>query len=394
MITELSVMEQRYQAVSAVIHDGFSVVEVASRFGVSRQTIHSWLAKYEKSGLPGLTNHSHKPQGCSHQISAEIDVLICELRRRNPGWGPRRIEFELAKFNTAPLPSRSAIYRAIRRANLIDPHARRRRDEKFRRWERAAPMELWQFDVVGGIYLADGSELKCLTGVDDHSRFCVSAGLMRRANSKSVCDHLQASLHRYGIPQEMLTDNGKVFTGRFNSQKDVEVFFDKICRENGIEHLLTAPRSPTTTGKIERFHRTLRSEFLMERKFESMEYAQSELDHFIDYYNHQRPHQSLDMATPITRFTISAPLVTESRSTQGAREGEIWVARRIGGNGVISIAWQQISVGKHRAGQDVDVLTTQSMVYIYYKDELLKTALRSNNKEVRKKHASVLRKLS
>lgn len=89
-------------------------------------------------------------------------------------------------------------------------------------------MELWQFDVVGGIYLEDGSELKCLTGVDDHSRFCVSSGLMRRANSKSVCDHLQSSLARFGIPQEILTDNGKVFTGRFNSNKNVEVLFDKI----------------------------------------------------------------------------------------------------------------------------------------------------------------------
>ena len=226
-------MEQRYQAVSAVIHDGLSVVEVASRFGVSRQTLHSWLLKYEKRGLTGLTNHSHKPNSCAHQMSAEIDVLICEMRRRNPLWGPKRISYELEKKGVEVLPSLSGIYRALKRAELIDPKARKRRDEKFKRWERAAPMELWQFDVVGGIYLADGSELKCLTGVDDHSRFCVSAGLMHRANSKSVCDHFQKSLGRYGIPQEILTDNGKVFTGRFG-YRDTEVLFDKICRENGI----------------------------------------------------------------------------------------------------------------------------------------------------------------
>jgi len=177
------------------------------------------------------------------------------MRRRNPIWGPKRIEYELAKRNVEEMPSQSAIYRALKHSDLIDPHARKRRDEKFKRWERAAPMELWQFDVVGGIYLADGCELKCLTGVDDHSRYCVSAGLMHRANSKSVCDHFLRSLCRYGIPQEILTDNGKVFTGRFG-YKDTEVLFDKICRENGIEHLLTAPRSPTTTGKIERFHRS------------------------------------------------------------------------------------------------------------------------------------------
>jgi transposase InsO family protein len=181
-------------------------------------------------------------------------------------------------------------------------------------------MELWQFDVVGGIYLTDGSELTCLTGVDDHSRFCVSAGLMHRANSKSVCDHLLAALKKHGIPQEMLTDNGKVFTGRFG-YKDTEVLFDKICRENGIEHLLTAPRSPTTTGKIERFHRTLRTEFLMEQQFENFDQAQSEFNHFVDRYNDQRPHQSLDMKTPATSL--------QSGGTHG-QQASLWGGTHLG----------------------------------------------------------------
>jgi hypothetical protein len=85
------------------------------------------------------------------------------MRRRNPIWGPKRIEYELAKRKVEVMPSQSAIYRALKGAELIDPHARKRRDEKFKRWERAAPMELWQFDVIGGIYLSDGSELKCFT---------------------------------------------------------------------------------------------------------------------------------------------------------------------------------------------------------------------------------------
>ena len=68
------------------------------------------------------------------------------------------------------------------------------------------------------------------------------------------------------MPEEILTDNGKVFTGRFN-QPPVEVLFDRVCRENGIAHLLTQPRSPTTTGKIERFHRALRTEFRTDRVF-------------------------------------------------------------------------------------------------------------------------------
>ena len=89
---------------------------------------------------------------------------------------------------------------------------------------------------------------------------------MPRERTQAVCDGLAAALRAYGVPEQILTDNGKVFTGRFD-RPPVEVFFDRICRENGIEHLLTQPRSPTTTGKIERFHRTLRIEFDTSRVF-------------------------------------------------------------------------------------------------------------------------------
>ena len=73
-------------------------------------------------------------------------------------------------------------------------------------------MELWQVDVVGGFLLADGRRAKALTGVDDHSRFCVSAFLMLRENASSVAAGLRLALERYGLPGQVLTDNGKVFT--------------------------------------------------------------------------------------------------------------------------------------------------------------------------------------
>ncbi len=139
-------------------------------------------------------------------------------------------------------------------------------------------------DVVGGFVLADGRRAKALTGVDDHSRFCVSAYLMLRESSPNVCDGLALALRAYGVPEQILTDNGKVFTGRFN-QPPVEVLFDRICRENGIEHLLTQPRSPTTTGKIERFHRALRTEFRTDRVFADLATAQAELDEWVHDYN-------------------------------------------------------------------------------------------------------------
>jgi transposase InsO family protein len=187
-------------------------------------------------------------------MPAEVEAELLELRRSRPYWGPRRLVFELGKRAVVPLPSESAAYRALVRAGMIDPSARDRRSRKWKRWERGTAIELWQMDVVGGFVLADGTRAKVLSGVDDHSRFCVSAHLMVRESSTNVCEGLAKALRTHGVPAQILTDNGKVFTGRFHKPGvPVEVLFDRICRENGITHRLTKIHSPTTTGKIERF---------------------------------------------------------------------------------------------------------------------------------------------
>jgi transposase InsO family protein len=159
-----------------------------------------------------------------------VAARVLELRRARPYWGPRRIRLELVRLGVVPVPSESAVYRCLVRAGVIDPVSRRRRAEKWKRWERATPMELWQLDVVGGFLLADGTSVKALTGVDDHSRFCVSARLMARERTQPVCDGLAAAMRAHGVPEQILTDNRKVFTGRFH-HPPVEVLFDRICRE-------------------------------------------------------------------------------------------------------------------------------------------------------------------
>jgi transposase InsO family protein len=388
MLVELSVVEQRYQAVLAVIRDGVPIVQVAHRFDVSRQAVHRWLRWYEDQGLAGLTDRSHRPPRCSHQMDPAVEVWVLEARRRNPEWGPRRLVHEASRAGVEPAPSRSGIYRALKRADLIDPQARRRRSRRFRRWERGGAMELWQMDVVGGVLLAGGRQAKILTGIDDHSRFVVCAGLMMRATGRAVCSHFADALARHGVPQEILTDNGKCFTGRFGP-KDTEVLFDRICRENGIDHLLTAPRRPQTTGKIERFHRTLRQEFLTGRVFADLATAQDELDRWVASFNTERPHSALQMATPASRFTVTDPgRPADASALRPERSGEDWISRRVAPNGVISVAWQEISCGKHRGGHRVDIHLQGPVLQIWDGDELIKTVLRTNDKEVRKKRAA------
>ena len=91
MLLELTVAEQRFNAVMEVLRDGLTVIEVADRDGVSRQTVHGWLGRYRTGGLEALADRSHRPRRCPHQMPAAIEGRLCELRRRHPrganaGW--------------------------------------------------------------------------------------------------------------------------------------------------------------------------------------------------------------------------------------------------------------------------------------------------------------------
>jgi hypothetical protein len=123
-------------------------------------------------------------------------------------------------------------------------------------------MHLWQLDLVSGTYLTDGRECKMLTGIDDQPRFVGVAAVLAVPSGRAVPDAFLRAMRSYGVPGEVLNDNGKQFTGRFTRPRPAEVLSERVCRENGITQKLTKPYSPTTTGKIERWHATLHRELL------------------------------------------------------------------------------------------------------------------------------------
>jgi hypothetical protein len=154
-----------------------------------------------------------------------------------------------------------------------------------------------------------------------------------RATARPVCLAFVDAMRVYGVPEEVLTDNGKVFTGRFHKPGlPVEVLFDRICRENGITHRLTRIASPTTTGKIERLHQTLQRELLDEHgPFTGIGELQAALDTWRAEYNTDRPHQSLAMAFPASRFSsalstlelrIPAQLTASTRNPEPPRPAD------------------------------------------------------------------------
>jgi transposase InsO family protein len=395
-LVELSVMEQRYRAVLEV-EAGCPVTEVAERFGVSRQSVHTWIKRYRAGGLAALADRSHRPVSCPQRTDAEVEAVVCEIRRMHPRWGPARLAHELQRRGITPVPSQATIYRILVRHQLIVPGQRRRPRSSYTRWQREAPMQLWQLDIMGGVFLAHGTEVKLVSGIDDHSRFIVIAHLVPRASARAVCRAFAAALARHGAPEEVLTDNGKQFTGRFTRPRPTEVLFEKICRDNGITTRLTKVRSPTTTGKVERWHRTVREEFLAAcDPFPTLAHAQAALDAWVEDYNTARPHQSLQNATPASLFhtrtgqaepeplpltlpaqlapvPASAPAPTPGASTPPAPLTCVEYAVTVPPSGNLGACGRQIWLGPARAGQQLTVWVNRTTLHLFDGDTPLRT---------------------
>ncbi|MFD4444547.1 IS481 family transposase [Nocardia sp. NPDC058519] len=386
--------EYRYRAVCEVL-GGSPIGEVAARYGTTRQSVDTWRKRFKLEGTAGLVDRSRRPHHSPTKLSAEVEALICRLRREHPRWGARRISYELARRGTDPAPSRPTVHRVLVRNGLVNTQVQQHK-RKYLRWQREAPMHLWQLDIVGGVQLADGRECKLLTGIDDHSRFIVVSTLLATPSAREVSEGFLAAMRRYGVPSEVLTDNGGQFTGRYLKPQPVEVLFERICRENGIKQRLTKPRSPTTTGKIERFHKTLRSEFLDDAApFESIDAAQHAINGWVEGYNHRRPHQGIDMATPSQLFRPNGPtrldtLVSTEPADMAAESLIVGVIEpprptgtetamefeaRVPASGSIQIRSGRQTVALHRsmAGRTVTVWVDLRSIHISVDGEVIRT---------------------
>jgi transposase InsO family protein len=242
----LSVVEQRLDAVRAVL-GGAEVTAVAAQLGVHRATVHRWVARYLSGQIGGLADRSHRPRSSPRQAAEVVEAAVAEMRREHPRWGSRRIRLEMLRRpgpwarESVEVPSERTIDRIMHRQGLLRARPRKRLKDSYLRFERPGPMQLWQMDIVGGIRLVSPvtgelREAKVVTAVDDHSRYCVIAKVVERATGRAVCLALAEALARFGVPEEINTDNGKQFTGRFGraGTRNGEVLFDKICRRNGI----------------------------------------------------------------------------------------------------------------------------------------------------------------
>jgi transposase InsO family protein len=237
------------------------------------------------------------------QLPAQVKEIIVHYREHNPDHGFKRIEQYLRNTHLLVIP-RKQIRKVLKEKGLLEQH-----DSSFdnsedskeprgtRRFEASKPCELYQMDITY-VYIEGLKVLYLIDLIDDHSRFCLSASLRFDQSSDTLIEVLHNAILTFGKPEKLLTDQGTAFYSWSCEKTKFQNYLDDMR----IEHIVADPHHPTTTGKVERFHQTIKNELIRKVKFKSYSDAVEKIETFVHHYNYQRPHQSLDGAYPADRF--------------------------------------------------------------------------------------------
>jgi transposase InsO family protein len=294
----------RLRIVREVLH-GANQVDVALAFGLSTAAVQKYLTLYRHGGVdalrPALTGATaRRKRSDSGQVRREA---VVDVRKAHPEWGTRRIRDVLARFEGLGIPE-TVVRRILHEEGLIDERTPApARSHPPRRFERAAPNQMWQSDIFTFL-LRRHERLYVAAFLDDHSRYLVSYALAHHQKATLVLEALERGLASYGSPEEVLTDQGRQYTAWRG-----ETTFEETLRQYGVRHVKSRPQHPETLGKIERFWKTLWDEVLSRTVFSDFADCDRRLGLYIQHYNFQRPHQALSGLVPADRFFRAAPHV-------------------------------------------------------------------------------------
>jgi transposase InsO family protein len=286
--------EFRLKVVKLYLEDGYPATLIAEQFGISDHSVYHWSKRYRQHGEQGLLNKAHQPAGS--KLPAAVTHRIVDLKKEHPEYGIRRITDVLKRFfwvKTSP----ATVRRTLRDQGLSTKVKKKpkRNPAKPRFFERARPNQMWQSDIL--TFRLAGKNAYLIGYLDDYSRYITGLGFYRSQTAENVIETFRRAVGEYGVPKEMLTDNGRQYTNWRGTTR-----FEKELAKDRVKHIRSRPHHPMTLGKIERFWKSILTEFLQRAQFTSYEDAAGRIAFWIKYYNYKRPHQGIGGLCPADRF--------------------------------------------------------------------------------------------
>jgi transposase InsO family protein len=287
-------VEFRVKVARLFVEDEYPANLIAEQFGISEYSVYRWGKLYRQYGRQGLENQPKKQPGS--KLPAAVTQSIIDLKKENPSRGARRISDILKRFFMVGA-STSTVQRTLKSQGLTRPVKKKRKKNpaKPRFFERATPNQMWQSDIM--TFRLAGKNAYLIGYMDDYSRYITGLGFYRSQTAEHVIETYRCAVGEYGVPKEMLTDNGRQYTNWRGTTR-----FEKELVKDRVKHIKSRPHHPMTLGKIERFWQSILSEFLQRAQFTSYEDAAGRIAFWVKYYNYRRPHQGIGGLCPADRF--------------------------------------------------------------------------------------------
>jgi transposase InsO family protein len=291
---------RRHEFVTLAQAGSISMTALCRRFGVSNKTGYKWLKRFRARGLPGLHDEPRRQIRRRNQTKSQMEAHVIHLRSEQPTWGPRKLHRRLLDLGHTALPAVSTFARILRRHGCIQPQAADAH-RPHQRFARAEPNQLWQMDFKGHFALQRGGRCHPLTVLDDHSRYALGLEACADEQTPTVHACLEHIFTRYGLPEQILCDNGPPWAGSGPEHTALTVWLLRL----GVHVIHGRPFHPQTQGKDERFHRTLKADLLARHDWTDLAQTQHRFSAYRHLYNHERPHEALDLAVPASRYCAS-----------------------------------------------------------------------------------------
>jgi transposase InsO family protein len=353
-------MSERHEFVLLANQPNANRRALCRRFGISSATAYKWLGRFESEGVAGLADRTRRPQHSPRKTPPTVEDVVLTLRRKHPAWGGRKLNQRLHDLGQQQVPSPSTITAILQRHQMLDP-TESSKHQAFLRFEHEAPNDLWQMDYKGDFPVGRG---RCypLTILDDHSRFALGLHACPKISTEIARPLLIDVFRRYGLPQRITCDNGPPWGSSNSKHTKLGVWLLRL----GIALSHSRPHHPQTQGKDERFHRTLTAEVLRYLEPDNLALCQQHFDQWRDVYNTERPHESLGMKVPATRYQPSPRPYPEQ--LPAIEYGPTDLVRKVRGYGHIKYKGREYHIGSAFAGLPIALrfTTTDALLDVYF----------------------------